>query len=105
MIIIGWAPDYADPDNFLYTFYHSQGYYHPRSNCSDPVLDKLLDQARQTTDREKRKVLYRQVGLRAYEVACYINVPAGLGAAVEKPGQGDPGGTGPDPLFCLACTP
>jgi peptide/nickel transport system substrate-binding protein len=82
MIIIGWAPDYADPDNFLYTFYHSQGYYHPRSNCSDPILDQLLDQARQTTDREKRKVLYRQVGLRAYEVACYINVPAGLGFIV-----------------------
>lgn len=82
MIIIGWAPDYADPDNFLYTFYHSEGYYHPRSNFSDPVMDSLLDQARKTTDPAKRKALYSQVGYRAYELAPYINVPAGLGFIV-----------------------
>jgi len=79
MIIIGWAPDYADPDNFLYTFYDSNGYYFPRSNFKDSLMDSLLEQARQTTDPAKRKALYSQVGNRAYELAPYINVPMGLG--------------------------
>jgi len=78
MIIIGWAPDYADPDNFLYTFYSSQGYYNPRVNFKDNILDGLLNQARATTDRAKRKVLYSQVGNRAYELSPYILIPAGI---------------------------
>lgn len=79
MIIIGWAPDYADPDNFLYTFYNSQGYYNPRVNFKDSLLDSLLDQSRVTTDRAKRKVLYSQVGNRAYELSPYILIPAPIG--------------------------
>jgi len=82
MIIIGWLPDYADPDNFLYTFYSSNGYYYPRSNFKDSLMDSLLEQARQTTDPAKRKALYSQVGNRAYELAPYINIPAGLGFVV-----------------------
>jgi peptide/nickel transport system substrate-binding protein len=79
MILIGWAPDYADPDNFLYTFYHSNGFYNPRVNFKDALLDQLLDQARQTIDPAKRKALYSQVGQRAYEQAYYILMPAGVG--------------------------
>lgn len=82
MIIVGWAPDYADPDNFLYTFYHSKGYYNPRVNFQDKLLDDLLDQSRATTDRAKRKVLYSQVGNRAYELSPYILVPAPIGFIV-----------------------
>ncbi|MER3443922.1 MAG: peptide ABC transporter substrate-binding protein [Meiothermus sp.] len=79
MILIGWAPDYADPDNFLYTFYHSKGYYNPRANFKDALLDRLLDQARQTIDPAKRKALYSQIGQRAYEQSYYILMPAGIG--------------------------
>jgi peptide/nickel transport system substrate-binding protein len=82
MIIVGWAPDYADPDNFVHTFYHSQGYYNPRANFKDSLLDSLIDQTRITTDRAKRKALYSQVGNRAYELSPYILVPAGVGFAV-----------------------
>ncbi|MCL6528007.1 ABC transporter substrate-binding protein [Meiothermus granaticius] len=84
MIIVGWAPDYADPDNFLYTFYSSNGYYYPRSGYKDSIMDSLLEQARKTTDRAKRKALYSQVGNRAYETAPYINVPAGVGFVVYR---------------------
>jgi peptide/nickel transport system substrate-binding protein len=82
MIIVGWAPDYADPDNFVHTFYHSQGFYNPRANFKDSLLDSLIDQTRITTDRAKRKALYSQVGNRAYELSPYILVPAGVGFTV-----------------------
>jgi peptide/nickel transport system substrate-binding protein len=78
MILITWVPDYADPDNFLYTFYHSQGFYAPRSAIHDSTLDKYLEQARVTTDTAKRNALYSLVGQRAYDQAYFINVPAGI---------------------------
>ncbi len=76
MILIGWAPDYADPDNFMYTFYASDGYYSPRANWKDASVDKWLKQARSTVNAAERNRLYSLVGNRAYEQAPYILVPA-----------------------------
>jgi peptide/nickel transport system substrate-binding protein len=78
MIIIGWAPDYADADNFMYTFYSSNGYYYPRSNWKDATVDKWLEQARATTNQAERNRLYNLVGQRAYEQTPYVLVPAGI---------------------------
>ncbi|MCD0175814.1 ABC transporter substrate-binding protein [Deinococcus sp. 14RED07] len=79
MIVIGWAPDYADPDNFMYTFYSSNGYYSPRSNFKDAQVDKWLEQARNTVNTAERNRLYSLVGKKAYEQAPYILMPAGIG--------------------------
>ncbi|OLV19748.1 ABC transporter substrate-binding protein [Deinococcus marmoris] len=76
MILIGWAPDYADADNFMYTFYASDGYYSPRANWKDASVDKWLKQARSTINAAERNRLYSLVGNRAYEQAPYILVPA-----------------------------
>ncbi|WP_309570392.1 ABC transporter substrate-binding protein [Deinococcus sp.] len=79
MILIGWAPDYADADNFMYTFYSSNGYYFPRSNWKDSQVDKWLDQARATVNTAERNRLYSLVAKRAYEQAPYVLVPASIG--------------------------
>jgi peptide/nickel transport system substrate-binding protein len=84
MILVGWAPDYADPDNFLYTFYHSQGYYNPRLNFKDAQMDKLLEQARSTTDAAKRRQLYSQVGRRANQIVPFIVLPMPVGYLVHN---------------------
>jgi peptide/nickel transport system substrate-binding protein len=84
MILLGWAPDYADPDNFIYTFYHSQGFYAPRLNFKDSTLDKLIDQARSVTDRAKRAALYNLIGRRAYELCPFVLMPAGVGFDVHS---------------------
>lgn len=78
MVLIGWSPDYADPDNFLYTFYASDGFYSPRSNFKDASIDKWLNQARATVNTAERNRLYSLVGKRAYEQAPYILVPGGV---------------------------
>ncbi|MFC3832256.1 MULTISPECIES: ABC transporter substrate-binding protein [Deinococcus] len=84
MIIIGWAPDYADADNFLYTFYSSNGYYSPRSNWKDASVDKWLEQARSTVNQAERNRLYSLVANRAYEQAPYILMPAPVGYAFMR---------------------
>jgi len=55
-----WHADFPDPDNFLFSLFHSQspsnyGHY------SNPVVDHLLEQARTEGDYLKRVELYRQV--------------------------------------------
>ncbi|BBN95836.1 extracellular solute-binding protein [Deinococcus grandis] len=78
MTIMGWAPDYADPDNFMYTFYSSNGYYNPRLNWKDAQIDKWLEQARSTVNNTERNRLYSLVGKKAFEQAPYILMPAGI---------------------------
>jgi peptide/nickel transport system substrate-binding protein len=84
MIVLGWAPDYADPDNFLYTFYSSNGYYFPRSNWKDASVDKWLDQARVSVDTATRNKLYAQVAQRAYEQTPYMLLPAGINFTIVR---------------------
>lgn len=84
MIIIGWAPDYADADNFMYTFYSSNGYYFPRNNWKDASVDKWLEQARTTTNAATRNRLYSLVGQRAYEQSPFVLVPAGVGIIAHR---------------------
>ena len=84
MIVLGWAPDYADPDNFLYTFYSSNGYYFPRSNWKDASVDKWLYQARVSVDTAARNKLYAQVAQRAYEQTPYMLLPAGVNFTIVR---------------------
>ncbi len=75
MTVLSWSPDYADPDNFMYTFYSSSGWFYPRSNFKDATIDKWLDQARATIDTAERNKLYSQVGRRAHDLAPVIYLP------------------------------
>ena len=75
MWIRAWVPDYADPDNYLYAFYASDGFYNGQVNFKDSLTDKWLDQARSTNNAAQRARLYALVGERAYEQANYILLP------------------------------
>jgi peptide/nickel transport system substrate-binding protein len=54
--------DYPDPDNFLWQAFHttSAGTWTGASHYSNPEVDKLLEEARTTTDWDKRADLYGQ---------------------------------------------
>ncbi|AWN23591.1 peptide ABC transporter substrate-binding protein [Deinococcus irradiatisoli] len=79
LVLSGWAPDYADADNFLYTYFSSQGFYYNRTHLKDPQIDSWLEQARATTDQAARNRLYAQVGQRAFDQAYYILLPSNPG--------------------------
>jgi peptide/nickel transport system substrate-binding protein len=65
MAIVGWNGDIVDPDNFLYTFFSSEntksGLALNYSFYENPTVDRLLEQARNVTDVEFRKSLYREI--------------------------------------------
>ncbi len=84
MVLLSWAPDYADPDNFISTFYASDGFYSPRSNFKDAQIDKWNDQARATVNTTQRNRLYSLIANRAYEQAPYILVPAPVGYTFQS---------------------
>jgi oligopeptide transport system substrate-binding protein len=54
-----WYADFPDPDNFLFSLFHSQS-SNNYANYSNPVVDNLLEQARSEGDYLKRIELYRQ---------------------------------------------
>ena len=61
-------PSYtADPDAYLYTWFHSQGAW--GIGFSDPVVDALLDLGRQIVDPVSRQIVYRRVQYRLAELA------------------------------------
>ncbi len=79
LVLSGWAPDYADADNFLYTYFSSQGFFYSRTHLKDAQLDSWLNQARATTDQAARNQLYAEVGQRASDQAYYILLPSNPG--------------------------
>ncbi|MDP9764435.1 ABC transporter substrate-binding protein [Deinococcus enclensis] len=84
MISTSWAPDYADPDNFVHTFYSSEGYYNGRLNAKDEQIDAWINEARSTTDTARRDELYAQIARRAQDLAWYVVFPSAVGATVYR---------------------
>jgi ABC-type transport system substrate-binding protein len=56
-----WFADYPDPDNYLYTYFHSGNSKSMSVNMSNPDVDKILDEARGLADQAKRQKLYQDL--------------------------------------------
>ena len=74
--LASWGPDYADPDNVMYTLYASDGYYAPRTHVNDAQIDAWLNAARVSVNPTERKALYGKVAARAHDLALYVIMPA-----------------------------
>ncbi|MGC9771388.1 ABC transporter substrate-binding protein, partial [Fervidobacterium islandicum] len=72
--INAWQADYPDPDNFIFTHYHSSGDYAdrqgdafkkfvstPRKELGGKSLDELIKEAATQTDPQSRGKLYTQI--------------------------------------------
>jgi ABC-type oligopeptide transport system substrate-binding subunit len=55
----GWSADVPEPDNFLYSLFHSQGGTN-LFRYQNPAVDRLLDRARAEQSYMKRIDLYRE---------------------------------------------
>ena len=57
--LLGWYPDYIDPDDYIEPFYDSEdtflGYY------ANPEMDELITQEQQATDEAERAEIFDQI--------------------------------------------
>ena len=61
IFLLGWYPDYIDPDDYTSIFLHSKWSPDMGVFYSNPKMDELLDKARTEVDIEKRTKLYIEV--------------------------------------------
>lgn len=57
---LSWHPLYADGDNHMYTYFYSENAKGKSSFYNNPEFDKLMDEARKSTDEDKRVELYKK---------------------------------------------
>jgi peptide/nickel transport system substrate-binding protein len=62
VFIIGWAPDYPDPDNYVTPFMHStKGTFAAWAHYENKEVDQLIDEAGTTLDADRREEIYYQL--------------------------------------------
>ncbi len=61
VFLLGWYPDYVDPDNYTWSFAHSEAADDLGIFYSNPKMDELLEAAQTETDMEKRMELYAEI--------------------------------------------
>ncbi len=59
--LLGWYPDYLDPDDYLYPFLHSEANSWAGTGFKNKTVDELLDQAQVVIDQKERAKLYEKV--------------------------------------------
>ncbi len=59
--LLGWYPDYIDPDNYTAAFAGTAGSKGIGINFSDPAWDKMFVQGQTETDMKKRTSLYEKI--------------------------------------------
>lgn len=56
-----WYADYPDPDNYLWTYFHSSSSAGMSLGWKDPQVDKTLEEARALADQSKRQKIYQDL--------------------------------------------
>jgi peptide/nickel transport system substrate-binding protein len=82
--ILGWYPDYIDPDDYIYPFLHSSGGSWLHHNYANPEMDQLIEWARGNTTASKREELYEQIQELMVEDCPIIPIYQGSAWAVTK---------------------
>jgi ABC-type transport system substrate-binding protein len=57
----GWIASFADADDLMYTFFHSNWSHLKSSNLKNDRVDELLDAAQRSTEPEERKRMYEEI--------------------------------------------
>ena len=73
IFITGWAADYPDPHNFLYTFMHSRGAYGRFLAYRNEEVDRLCEAGIATVDPVERQKIYTRLQNLWYEES--IGIP------------------------------
>jgi ABC-type transport system substrate-binding protein len=71
-MFLGWAPDYADPDNYIQPFYHQAGTYASMCGYGNDTLDAMIEDAATELDVDVRADKYKQISMDMYEECIFI---------------------------------
>jgi peptide/nickel transport system substrate-binding protein len=82
--IMGWVPDYIDPDNYIYPFLDSQAGSWLHDNYADPQMDQLIGWTRGNASAETRENLYSQIQYLSVTDAPIIPLYQSLAFAVSR---------------------
>lgn len=58
---LGWAPDYADPDNYVNPFLYHTGTLAKRQSYNNTAVNDWIDEAMQETSETQRVSIYKQI--------------------------------------------
>jgi peptide/nickel transport system substrate-binding protein len=72
IFFVGWAPDYADPDNYMFPFAYQSGTYANRIGLNDTTINTLYLQAKVETNSTTRLSLYNQINDRLAAICPYL---------------------------------
>lgn len=84
MLYIGWAPDYADPDDYVLPFLYSSGLYGGPLGINDPVLDVMILEASMEGNLTTRAQMYSDISMYCYEHAFYLWTSQATSFHVER---------------------
>jgi peptide/nickel transport system substrate-binding protein len=72
IFFLGWAPDYADPDDYVNPFLYSLGTYPGRTGYSNATMDALIESAAAELDTNTRIAMYHEITNLCYDDAPYV---------------------------------
>lgn len=99
MYLLGWTGDYADPDNFVGTFFRDTGVAKGQFGWDDPKIRAELTAARAEPDQAKREAAYKAInreimtalpGLPYVSTKPYLAFKADVKGFVPSPVQDEP---------------
>lgn len=61
IFFLGWAPDYADPDDYAFPFLHSRGTFPQRVGYSDATVDAQVTAAARELNPTVREQMYKDL--------------------------------------------
>jgi peptide/nickel transport system substrate-binding protein len=82
--ILGWYPDYIDPDDYIYPFVQSSGGSWLHQNYANPMMDQLIEWARGNTTEADRASLYGQINNLMVQDCPIIPIYQGYAYAVSR---------------------
>ncbi|NLX48088.1 MAG: hypothetical protein GXY70_07990, partial [Euryarchaeota archaeon] len=71
-MFLGWAPDYADPDNYVQPFYHQSGTYASMIGYGNDTLDAMIEDAATELNVTLRAAKYKQISMDMYDECVFI---------------------------------
>jgi peptide/nickel transport system substrate-binding protein len=69
---LGWAPDYADPDDYINPFIHGSGTYAKRCGINNATLTAMCEEAASELNETQRDLDYYNISIAVYNNCYYI---------------------------------